>query len=342
LTKYYGVGYVSYVDVVRDIVHRNTKERTFSPEGWYDEKHPDIMLREVHPPMGMAIASSFIISYYLLTLFMSQNDLKPYYEQYHHNHNTNPHFTRLTTQPEGDTTLLPPLLDRSLLLQDVSKKYYDETTAERRQCDVKSRRRRKCPISFLNGISKGYDSVNETMGYFQPYIVNPGNNTTGNHSEPEWEWFNLGGKKRARYGFVPVPIPDKKMTGRMGHGTNRTLTLEFHEEEEPIKTVTIFYFTKNNTKWMGTELTVSIYSFEDDATTKENGHEEVTPTTASSSSRPVLIAESKLSCYAPNKLINDDKFQEVIQLDPPQRHFQVQWRHTGGETFRVTGFAICH
>ena len=64
LAKYYGIGYVSFADVVRDIVYRQTNETIFSPHGWYGNgKDNDIMQREVHPGYGMHIASSFVLAW---------------------------------------------------------------------------------------------------------------------------------------------------------------------------------------------------------------------------------------------------------------------------------------
>ncbi|KAL3915552.1 MAG: hypothetical protein SGILL_005598, partial [Bacillariaceae sp.] len=46
LAKYYGIGYVSYADVVRDIVLRDTTETVFSPQQWYKAESGNQMLRE--------------------------------------------------------------------------------------------------------------------------------------------------------------------------------------------------------------------------------------------------------------------------------------------------------
>ena len=62
LAKYYGIGYVSYADVVRDIVFRDTKEDIFSPSQWYKQESGDVMLREVHPgTLSQIFLAAFVV-----------------------------------------------------------------------------------------------------------------------------------------------------------------------------------------------------------------------------------------------------------------------------------------
>lgn len=63
LSNYYGIGYISYVDAVRDIVYANTNESWFSPPSW-----PNV---NIHPGQGMHISSVWIIAYNLLDYITS-------------------------------------------------------------------------------------------------------------------------------------------------------------------------------------------------------------------------------------------------------------------------------
>jgi hypothetical protein len=309
LAKYYGVGYVSYADAVRDIVLRDTHEQIFSPQQWYKAEHgDDVMLREVHPNFGMHIASSMIMTYYFWTVQTHVEATRAYYEHHHGHGDSNSHVTTLTKQRVGDTTLLPPRLDRSLLLDHVSDAY---KRGERRTCGSHPNRRR-CPVAWLIEASSGADSINATMAYFRPYMPA--------ETQQEWGWFNQGGRKRPRYGFTPVLQADKQLKGHEGPGTNRTMTLTFdyRAETRGIRSVTVFYLQKNQTKWKGTEMSVSVHSLDNQA----------------------LVAETKVSNYN-NAVIKDDKVKTTIELAPPQRHFKVEFKHTGGVTFRMTGLAIC-
>jgi hypothetical protein len=97
-----------------------------------------------------------------------------------------------------------------------------------------------------------------------------------------------------------------------------TLTFDYRTETRGIRSVTVFYLQKNQTKWKGTEMSVSVHSLDNQA----------------------LVAETKVSNYN-NAVIKDDKVKTTIELAPPQRHFKVEFKHTGGVTFRMTGLAIC-
>jgi hypothetical protein len=371
LAKYYGIGYVSFADVVRDIVYRQTNETIFSPHGWYKSNNinknnnNNNMQREVHPGYGMHIASSFVLAYYLLTLAMSFLGMEEYYTQYHHNNNNKAQqqFTKLTTQSTGDTSLLPPKLDRSLLLDHISERYSDPNTAERRVCQQQQQQQqsswqRKCPVSWLIEASPGSYSVEATMEYFHPYLVK---------SLPqEWVWFNAGIRQRPKYGFTPVPVVDKKLSGHLGPGTNRTMTLEFHyddhddhddhddndqqqqqqQQQGPIQSVTVFYIQRNDMKWKGTEMTVSVFSLvqddddDDNNTGTSHQHPKQQDEKPKREALP-LIAQTSITNYHP-QILRDDKVKMTIDLIPPQSHFQIQFKHTGGVSFRMTGMAICH
>ncbi|KAG7345687.1 hypothetical protein IV203_033218 [Nitzschia inconspicua] len=333
LAKYYGIGYVSFADVVRDIVYRQTNETVFSPNGWYNNNKDVVpsggngaMLREVHPGYGMHIASSFVLAYYFLQLQTSFSAMEEYYPKYQIN---NQQFTKLSSQPTpDDTSLLPPKLDRSLLLDNVSERYYDNTIAERRSCTGQRPSYPRCPVSWLIEASPGSYSVDATMDYFRPYLAKD--------LPQEWEWFNAGVRQRPKFGFTPVPVVDKKLSAQpLGPGTNRTMTLEFHPDDDdnnnnqlPIATVTVFYLQRNETKWKGSEMTVSVYGLDHLNSTKER-------------KKMMILAQQAVTNYHPS-LLRDNKVKTTIELVPPQSHVQVEFKHTGGASFRMTGLAVCH
>jgi len=72
LANYYGFGFVSYADTVRDIVYGSTNETVLSPEGWYgfpkDGSPTSPMQREIHPPFTMHLATSYVMSFYFLQM----------------------------------------------------------------------------------------------------------------------------------------------------------------------------------------------------------------------------------------------------------------------------------
>jgi hypothetical protein len=287
----------------------------------------------------MHIASSFVLAYYLLTLFTSFHGMEEYYTQHHQNpinmDQAGP-FSKLTTQPTGDTSLLPPKLDRSLLLDHISERYSDPHTAERRLCHDKQPQQlpqppsaRRCPVSWLIEALPGSYSTDATMEYFRPYLAKA--------TPQQWVWFNAGVRQRPKFSFTPVPVVDKKLSDYVGPGTNRTMTLEFHEPNDPIRSVTVFYVQQSETKWRGMEMTVSVFSVLDDSTGNTNHTKEE----HQGNEARRLIARKSVTNYN-LRIHRDDKVSTTIDLIPPQSHFQVEFKHTGGITFRMTGIAICH
>ena len=248
-----------------------------------------------------------VLAYYFLNLQTNYEGRRYYYEQHYQSDHLQ--FTPLTTQKIGDSSLLPPKLDKNLLLDDVSEKYPD---GERRGCDSSSRHQsRRCPVSWLIEASPAANSVNETMDYFRPYMT---------ATPQEWEWFNQGGRRRPRFGFTPVLESDKNLKGHEGPGTNRTMTMTFdyRKDQRNIQSLTIFYLQKHHEKWKGTEMTASVYSLNNQA----------------------RVAQARVSNYH-ETIQKDDKAKATMAFDPPQQHFQVEFKHTGGMTFRMTGLAIC-
>ena len=71
LASYYGIGTVSYANMVRDIVYKNTRETSFSPAGWYRNRRGMVsenMLREIHPGAEMHVTVALSMSYYFMVL----------------------------------------------------------------------------------------------------------------------------------------------------------------------------------------------------------------------------------------------------------------------------------
>jgi hypothetical protein len=60
LASYYGFGLISYADAVRHLIYADTNEDWFSPNDWPS--------RQVHPGMGMHIASTWIVAFNMLNI----------------------------------------------------------------------------------------------------------------------------------------------------------------------------------------------------------------------------------------------------------------------------------
>ena len=58
LSTYYGFGFISYVDAVRDFVYGDTNEWWFSPHLWPE--------RQIHPGIGAHLTMMWVVAYNLL------------------------------------------------------------------------------------------------------------------------------------------------------------------------------------------------------------------------------------------------------------------------------------
>lgn len=66
LSMYYGFGFMSYADAVRDFVYRNPLEQWFSPSEWPE--------RQIHHGTGGHTAIPWVVSYYLLNVLTTYCD----------------------------------------------------------------------------------------------------------------------------------------------------------------------------------------------------------------------------------------------------------------------------
>jgi hypothetical protein len=60
LSSYYGIGFMSYADIVRDFVHSNPQELWFSPRKW--------PAQQIHHSTGGHIAIMWVVAYNFLNM----------------------------------------------------------------------------------------------------------------------------------------------------------------------------------------------------------------------------------------------------------------------------------
>jgi len=287
LANYYGFGFLSYADTVRELVYRDTTEKVFSPPGWYKGGVAKGMTREIHPTVGMHIAASFLIAFYFLQLAVDHCGLASLRQ----------------TEAAGDSVMdatnqrlvdMKPKLDSSLLLDNVSDRW--EKTV-RLPCHGSRTDNKRCPFSWVSGVSQS-DSPENTMAYFNPVL---------DDRSSGWEWKDDSTKfkKRKKYGFSPVV-----------DGGSAVMVLNFKFPVE-VNSMTLFYLKSYGRRWENSMATVTV------------------------------VSESGDTLFATNLTGFHDKqtsetYTETGKWNRPSGTLQVSISFIGGNTFKLSGIALCN
>jgi len=83
VTEYYGVGRVSFPDMVRDLVYGDTTEYWFTSVDWWGadrDKPKREMKKQIHPDLGMHTATSWAFAYYFAAVVVDYCSLEPNWE----------------------------------------------------------------------------------------------------------------------------------------------------------------------------------------------------------------------------------------------------------------------
>jgi hypothetical protein len=311
LANYYGFGFISYADTIRDLVYGTTHESFFSPPGWYKKSGDGQMTREIHPTPSMHIATSYVIAYYLLQVTTSYCSLESwgigkFESSTQYNSSTVPLLPGLRS-PSGNPNRprprpkgLPPRLDAHLSLEHVSEKWENASLVSTNEmsCSTRmdGRKRRKCPFAWVSGISLD-SSLEATSEYFAPFLVQPSG----------WIWKDdtTKFKRKKKYGFMPI------VEGSSG----AVMTLNFALEQE-INSLTVFYLKSYGPAWENSTLGVRILT---------SDHKD-------------LVSHS-ISGHHDKK--TSEVYVERIPLPQPQTKLRIIFEHTSGQTFKTMGIAVC-
>jgi len=248
LAQYYGFATISYANIVREWVYGDTHESWFSPEGWWAIQ-PDMrraatktttMQREIHPGMGFHIATSWIVAYNLLhiaTTYCSMeqyldsggNDLVDYEKSWASNLiPLTKELAQAPGRPHSVPSGLPPRLNSTLLLDDISERWLNQTDGS--VC----RDTRRCPFSWVSGLSLQQNDKTWILDYFAARTMKVPN-------QKPWELVDEGGK-----------------IGFMAQGVGNRWALEFLNLPRPIQTVSIFYLRSYGDKWQDSRASISL------------------------------------------------------------------------------------
>ena len=158
LASYYGFSSFSYADVVRDIVYGDTYESWLSADWWANGKFE----REIHPGMGMHIASTWVTVYNMLNLVTTYCSMPSYAHPYNINKYEDgvlglPPLRKDVIHAQGKPKPrpegLPPVLTKELQLEDITA-LWKQSESDLLKCRAengKGHHATKCPFSWVSG-----------------------------------------------------------------------------------------------------------------------------------------------------------------------------------------------
>jgi hypothetical protein len=167
LATYYGFGLISYADVVRHWVYGDTTEDWFSPSEWPK--------RQVHPGMGMHIASMWTMAYFLLRVAsvycsgVSGRESMDAGRNYKEGNGLPVLRNKdkiLAGEPRRTPKVLPPILDHHTSLDTISMEWQALETSstlfmDSTKCDATvqslERMRKPCVFSWVSGLERKFD-----------------------------------------------------------------------------------------------------------------------------------------------------------------------------------------
>lgn len=323
LSNYYGFGFFSYADVVRDWVYGDTQEATFSPAGWYNTKNSDNMQREIHPGQTMHMSTAWVMAYNLLQLAATHCSL----EAWNHIEHEKTMQYNLTSPPPGLPLLketvplkgpprprasgLPPLLTPDLQLDDISDQWKDQkdasgnpkTCPESEAADENGEVAPRCSFSWVSGIDSlpTIQTADDVRKHFSNVLVEPNN----------WELVDKTGRG-TKYGWTPL---------KDSHSA--VMNMEFDALEHPVQTIAFFFLKSYGPKWEGSTATVDL-QVKDAADPKSSWKSVETHTMTG-------FHDKKTS----------EMYNEEVHLPAPTKSLRLSLRLTQGTTFKLMGMAVC-
>lgn len=308
LASYYKFPTISYANVIREFVYYRTEESWFSPEGWY-LKGEKGMQREIHPGMGAHISIVWVVLYGLLNTLLMHCGSWQGADGFEYEKSPvaqqvplwpKPDFRDIPGKPERPLGLPPPLLPNSTLDQ-ISAEWRSTTrdnlsSAFNHNSVCAGQQRTRCIFSWIGGLSLQQNDKKLAQQYFDKFLTTKG-----------WKLDNDGDK----LGFTP-------------HRKGDTMSLEFRQLEQPIKSVTLFYMKSYGAKWKDSQASMAVQTLPAGANTW-------------SSSGAVTLEG-----------IHDKKTSEMytneVALNPVAsvgNSLRLTLTLTGGTTFKVMGLAVC-
>ncbi len=343
LASYYGIGQVSYVDLVRHTVLGDTDETWFSANGWPN--------RQIHPGRGFHIVTPWVFMYYFLEMSTTYCDMMvtntlPHMihppiedisseirhldeEAQEGGHDSNwtssydhveglPSLIKNTTSmpklprlPMSTPIGLPPALHANLTLDNVSKQWreseVDAIKAEETACPEGGKAISPCVYSFMTGLTTTKFKNQLSRKINQHLTHNDGWGVVWDHN---------------KLGYAATKA-------------NATFTLEMtipSSQTKPVRVLKLLSMKSYGEKWEGSEMrmTASISSSSTSASPHNQNH-----TKAASMNILGIHDKNTSETYTHALVLEDD------QVAMPNDRLTVQFDLVGGSTFKITGMLFC-
>jgi hypothetical protein len=301
LANYYGFATLSYADVVREIVYGDTREAWLSANWWETGNFE----REIHPGMGMHIASTWVIAYNLLNMVTTYCSLPQRPQEYSIQEYSVGYLglpplkgdiKQAENKPRPHPKGLPPVLTKELLIEDVTQRW-KEAESNIAACEAKHNHS-KCPFSWVSGLSLQQNNQTWIQEYFESHAT----------SWDGWMLGNDGGK----LGFTPK-------AGMQRDPPQMVLEFTF---PQTIRSVTLFFMKSYGEKWKNSQLRFRVLQ-------GGNGQE----TILEERSLPGVHDKETSEMYT-----EEIKLSEIVAVGTSLR---IDALLTGGTMFKIMGLAIC-
>jgi len=313
LAKWYDIASISYAELVRDIVYKDTLDQTFS----------NIRDKNVHYGMWGHQTIAWSVGFGALELDSNYCD-----DEYRQREERR---TRVMLGEEKEDkeyhhkVFLPPRLTAELLTENVTNEFYmaynashDIATVDDTECnaiktvDPKSGAvvfdPNPCPISWISWPRVyGWKSIIEFMHKFQSTMNN----------------WNI--EKTLAEGY-------SNKVGWVANGPNATFSLSFKDLEKSISKVTIFYLISYGERWEGSRVRVTIST---GGTGKKRFEEEKVDDIS------ILSVEEISGFHHVEASIT--QLQEFVLSDsvPKGDLINIKFDMIGGNTFKIMGLCLC-
>jgi len=320
VASWYGTMFVSYADAVRDLVYRDTKETTFSPQ-WVHPKTGEYQV-EVHFGYQAHAAAAWVLAYSFLEVL------------YDHCQDS----AHSATAESGDAAVeniarrLPPMLTDDLRIADVSQKWEQDaaavTGAASVDCTAVASPAAHSAADGGNGTSTDSSSslnpcemtwLASPTGIFQAGALNRFMDKYITDTNGGWgvatDMKRDGWKNKL--GWEALTPKDKK-------GNPASFTMKLGPLKKSVSAITIFYMRSYGEKWAKSTARFTVASL------------------SGSSAAPATIDERDLLGYHnSNTSISYTERIELPQAVPVGDSVTLRVDLTGGTTFKISGMMFC-
>lgn len=343
MSNYYGFGFISYVDAVRDMVYTDTNESWFSTSGW-----PEI---HFHPGQGMHISTVWMMAYNLFDYVLTYcSDRKQQHQQQQQVVNDDPirmaytarnnyqYKDRPTTRPMG---VLPPPLQWNLTLDNISNLWNKAAVQKQQQRDKKQKEQQQ--TNHSNGIIT--DQLMNPCYYANVGIVSKSVEEFENGLS-KYMTYNKGWETRTdhlKLGYVATP--------ELIDNGNSTFIMLFPNISQRVQVIHIIYMRSYGQFWYGSELQItSSVIHRNDQSNSNNKHQNnstnTTLMTAETTTTPIQQQQIfKISGHQPDRdtseVYNDKLRMTKEQVANVGDDIQLQFQLIHGKTFKLVGIALC-